>query len=72
MYNTNISVNANYANYIVYILVVILLTLILLRTAASGMQYGGGHKSVNNTWILLIAIGVISGFVFANAFFKTE
>jgi hypothetical protein len=70
--DTNIHVNANYANYIVYILVIILLTLILLRTAVSGMQYGGGHKSVNNTWILLIAVGVLSGFVFANVFLKNE
>lgn len=57
-------VNANYMNYIVFLFVIIFLILLLLRTAISSPQYGGGmNKTLDKSNIMFIVFGIFIVFV---------
>jgi ATP-dependent Zn protease len=62
----NLTVNANYMHYIVFMFVIIFLILLLLRVAISSPQYGGGNGggnrggngTIDKSNILFIVFGI--------------
>jgi len=70
--DTNMTVNANYTKYIVFIFVALLLILFVIKIAFSSSQNGGGKKILTTKPNVIIILGIFCFIIIFNAIFTNK